>query len=80
MLGIFKWESLLCTLQQDTDEQLANYAVKLRECIEYLNAQADMAKFFDLPETAAGARAKAEEMSAHRDEVEAFLEAGGYGT
>jgi hypothetical protein len=36
-----------------------------------------MAKFFDLPETAAGARAKAEQMSAHCDNVEVFLEAGG---
>ena len=80
LLGIFEWDALLCTLAQDTDEQLAYYAVKLRECIEWINAQADMANFFDLPETEAGARAKAEEMSAHRDEVEAFLEAGGYGT
>jgi hypothetical protein len=77
VLGIIKWERLLRTLPDDTDEQLAYYAAKLRECIQYMNDRADMANFFDLPAMAAGARAKAEEMSTHCAMSEACLEVGG---
>jgi hypothetical protein len=49
LLELVEWEALLCALPQDTDEQLAYYAVKLGECIRYLNVRADMANFFELP-------------------------------